>query len=216
MSAKDFFAERSHGQVDSTEYRDCIIQIHWSDDPDLGPPWEVHEGHGVVTEGSDAERLAGQLPVDRYRRLSPFDRNSRDFYYDMEASLAVAHRDRWGLTPDQFTVLQRRLGRRLPTTDEIRAEAVELDFQYLRAWCHDECRWLVADVVIDVRAGDTVRLLTVYGSLGGIASTAAAEELTELLEEPKGWIDENQVTITAIARSIAETERLRTHLTPVP
>lgn len=206
--------ERCHGQVDSFEHSNCTIQVHWSDDPDMGPPWAVHDGHGVVIEGSDAERLAGQLPVDRFRRLSPFDRNSYDRYYDIEASLVVARRDRWGLCPDALDELQSQRGRSL-ADDEIIEAAVQADFEHLHAWCHDQWRWLAADVIVDVRTREGSCFLRDISCLGGIESTGAGGEIEELVAPARDWIDANQERINRIGRSHELICFARRHLTEI-
>lgn len=197
-------AERYNGQVDSFEHSNCTIQVHWSDDPDMGPPWEVHEGHGVVLDGYDEH--ANVL------RLTPYKPGTCNWYYDFDASRQIAIRDRWGLTPDELDKLQRP--RKRPLTDvEITEAAVQADFEHLRAWCHDEWCWLAADVIVDVRTREGSCFLKAVSCLGGIESTGAADELEELLAPARAWIDENQERINQIARSHELICCTRRHLT---
>lgn len=202
-------AERYNGQVDNFEYSNCTIQVHWSDDPDMGPPWVAHEGHGVVVDGS---RFVPDSP--RFRRISPWGRNTNDWYYDLDATREIAIRDRWGLCPDALDELQSQRGRSL-TDDEIIEAAVQADFEHLHAWCHDRWHWLAADVIVDVRTREGNCFLKAISCLGGIESTGAADELDELVTPARAWIDENQERINQIARSHELICDARCHLTEI-
>lgn len=92
-------------------------------------PWENDCGRGVV---SDWERRA-KLPGERV--LAEDGRSKR--FYDVSATMAIARRDGWGIGDEEKAALKSKLGRP-PTAGEIRAAAVEKDFEFLRGWCNDE------------------------------------------------------------------------------
>lgn len=90
----------------------------------MGPPWEEHDGHGVVSDWESGER-------DESRWVLCSDRNSYR-YYDWRATLEIAKRDGWGpLTP---------------------MEAVRSDYEHLAAWCND--LWCWVGLVVELRNED--------------------------------------------------------------
>lgn len=107
------------------------FRVETEPDVDAGPPWEDCDGHGVVTEWTTREA------EDGYRLLS-WDHHSRR-YYDFNASLELAKKDRWGLAADKAKGL---------TPEQITVQAVENDYEYLRAWCNDEWRYVIVTVTL--------------------------------------------------------------------
>jgi len=108
------------------------IRIEIRDDSDMGPPWEEHDGHGIVSGWTSRDKRPGErvLCSDRLKR-----------YYDFAATLLVAKRDGWGLSVNDIEKLGVRLGR-TPTAREVLAESVERDFAYLKGWCDDSWHWV--------------------------------------------------------------------------
>lgn len=124
----------------TTERDDCICE-----------PWKECDGHGIVSEWKrHAFGMGSKPPKAPGERVLIWERGSYRTY-DMQATMAIAKRDGWGLSDEATAKLAARLGR-TPTTGDIRAAAVERDFQYLRAWCNDEWEWLVI-CVTDVATG---------------------------------------------------------------
>ena len=80
----------------------------------MDPPWEAHDGHGVVSNWEHGER-------DTSRWVLCSDRNSYR-YYDWRESLKIAKRDGWG--PGE-------------TMDAVRA-----DYEHLAGWCNDRWHWV--------------------------------------------------------------------------
>lgn len=89
---------------------------------DMGPPWEEHDMHGVVSNWTTRPKTPGE------RVLSSDGAHKR--YYDFQASVQIA-RTVWGITEGAKA-----------------AEAVEADFKRLRAWCHDEWYWTYIRVTL--------------------------------------------------------------------
>lgn len=117
-------------------------------DDDATPPWDREDGHGPV---SDWRRSRDKSPGER---VVSEDRGSYRFY-DMREAVCIAERDAWGLCDEARAKLSAKLGRE-PTKGEIRAQAVENDFQRLRAWCDDEWSYVVLRVtLLDVEGEDT-------------------------------------------------------------
>ncbi len=134
-------------------------------DCDMGEPWKEHDGHGIVSEWTTRDKRPGELVLVSDRRSKRF--------YDFAGTLRLARADGWGLADDTLAQLTARLGR-TPTRKEITAEAVMIDYEYLRAWCNGEWTWLY--VVVTAEDGRTE-------SLGGIDSYEYAEECARELAE---------------------------------
>jgi hypothetical protein len=131
------------------------LRIRFERDGDMGPPWEEHDGHGSVSEWTTRDKRAGE-------RVLHSDRDSKR-YYDFADAIRIAKRDGWGLGDAQKAALAARLGRQ-PTAKQIRAEAVERDFEYLRAWCADEWQWTCIIVELLDASGREIAC----DSLGGV------------------------------------------------
>lgn len=130
-------------------------------DDTIGAPWEEHDCHGPVSEWRHGrEKSAGE-------RVLCQDRGSYRFY-DVRGALARAKREGWGLAPNALAALAKSLGRS-PTIGEVRARAVESDFQHLRAWCEDRWYWVGVIVTLLDMDGNPTPL---GDSLWGIESNA--------------------------------------------
>ncbi len=101
-------------------------------DEDMGPPWKQHDGHGPVSEWTTRKKRPGE-------RMLNDDKASCRFY-DWQEAIVIAKRDNWGIPDEAKAELSAKL-KREPTKDEITAEAVRRDFEYLRGWCNDEWQW---------------------------------------------------------------------------
>lgn len=117
-------------------------------DEDMGPPWEEHDGHGIVSEWTTRDKMPGEriLCSDRYSRR----------YYDVQASTEKARKDGWDAPPYGGTAGQKA------------ARAVERDFEHLRQWCTDQWHWV--GVVLSV-SRNGVELSEHAASLWGMEST---------------------------------------------
>ena len=163
------------------------FSVEFPHDNSLREPWKEHDDHGVVSEPRHHPFGYGTKPPK-----SPSERIlywERGHYrtYDMRATMAIARRDGWGLSPDDVEKLAKKLGRP-PTKGDIRAEAVERDFQYLRAWCEDRWSWcgVVVKHVDDEGNEETE-------SLWGIESDATdylADVAHELADEINARLDD--------------------------
>lgn len=91
-------------------------------DEDMGPPWQEHDGHGVVSEWTRRAKRPGELVLCE-------DHGSRRFY-DVQESTTIAKRDGWDAPPYGGTPGQKA------------ARAVRRDFEHLRGWCNDEWQWV--------------------------------------------------------------------------
>lgn len=122
---------------------------------DMGPPWKEHDGHGVVSDWTTRERQT-------YERVLAESNGSKRYYHYRE-SIDKANRESWGLSPEDVKALSEKLGRE-PTNYEIHVEAVERDFQRLRAWCNDEWCWCgVVVTLLDVDGDETDRVESLWG-----------------------------------------------------
>jgi hypothetical protein len=207
------FADRCNGQQDFFEHANCTIQVDWEDDCDMGPPWKEHDGHGVVVEfhQRDSDYTVESEQDSPLRRLSPWGFGEDDWYYDFPASLDLARRDRWGLSDEATEALALKLGRS-PTDDEITEAAVQADYEHMRAWYHDEWRWMEVTVLVDARTSEGNCFLKCLTAISGIDSTYAGELLEELVTPVRAWIDENQADIAEVVRAFELQSMKRRHL----
>lgn len=119
------------------------INIHT--DEHHGAPWKEEDGHGKVSEWTTRDKYAGE------RVLNSDGRSKR--YYDFAGAIVKAKEEGWGLNDGERAKLEKRLGRK-PTIKEVRAQAVELDFEHLRGWCNDEWGWLGYTTDIETPDGE--------------------------------------------------------------
>lgn len=119
---------------DIPDYAPCTVElpdgrqarIDVIADESMGPPWEEHDGHGIVSEWTRRSKGPGELVLAS-------DRGSFR-YYDYAESVKIARRDGWGAE-----------GR---TAKEKAANATMQDFERLRAWCADQWQWIGVTVEI--------------------------------------------------------------------
>lgn len=138
------------------------------------PPWEQCDGYGVVSDWVYRNKRPGErvLAVDDHRS------DCRRFY-DVQATMRIARRDRWGLSQDELVALARRLKRK-PTADDILSQAVANDFDFLRRWCNGEWHYVTVTVT-DLDTGK-------YESTGGVEDIdddtvwSVAKELADVLD----------------------------------
>lgn len=171
---------------DTIEVNGRTFKVEIEADDHNDAPWENDCGTGYVTEwrrGRDKE------PGER---ILCQDRGSYRFY-DMERTMRKAKRDGWGLTDADKAKLAIRLNHE-PRKGEIIAEAVERDFNRLRAWCNDEWQY-VGVIVTDEETGRAA-------SLWGIESDSddyLAEVARELADEMFPLSEANEAAAIELA-----------------
>lgn len=129
------------------EYRGHAIRIDIHHDEHMGPPWEEHDGHGIVSDWEHRDKRPGEW-------ILYSDGRSKRFY-DVTETLKRAKADGWGLGEEENAKLTKRLGHK-PTNKEVIAESVRQDFEYLRRWCNDDWVWLGYTTEIETPEGNTV------------------------------------------------------------
>lgn len=117
------------------EYQDLLgvtrrYRLNIEDDDTRRYPWEECDGHGIVSDWTTRDKRPGE-------RVLNTDRSSKR-YYDVQASQKIALRDGWGGEGK--------------TKRERAAHAVARDFDYLRAWCNDE--WRYVGVIVTLLSDD--------------------------------------------------------------
>lgn len=117
---------------DTFEHKGRTYRVRFEYDDSGDTPWERACGHGPVTAWTTRDKLPGE-------RLLNSDRRSKR-YYDFADATRIAKHDGWGLGKEDEAKLAQTLGR-APTRKEIVREAVERDYEFLRAWCNDEWRY---------------------------------------------------------------------------
>lgn len=143
----------NHG--DTFTHNGLTFRVLFERDEVDAAPWDNEDGHGPVSEWMRRDKLPGE-------RVLHEDRGVRRFY-DFAGAMRIAKRDGWGLSGEDVAKLRAKLGRE-PTKGDIRAEAVEHDFDRLRRWCSDD--WYYIGVVVellDVEGEPTGENTSVWG-----------------------------------------------------
>lgn len=118
-------------------HRGVLLRVSCHFDPDMGPPWREHDGHGDV---SDWKSKDDKRPGER---LLSGDGGSYRFY-DWQGAIETAKRDGWGISDEAKTAVAKKKGKPVSslTRGEIIEAAVQFDFDYLASWCNNEWRWI--------------------------------------------------------------------------
>jgi hypothetical protein len=173
-------------KTENAEHLGFKIEIECHFDNTMGPPWEEHDGHGLVSGWERREAAPGERALGFAGR-----------FYDVAGTLKVAARDGWGLSDKEHASLAAKLGR-TPTSQEIIARAVDLDFAYLCSWCNGGWYWIGYIAYATGPAGVRHEV----GSCWGFDDEAYM--LKEALGDARSWI-ENQIktkTETEIAECV--------------
>lgn len=126
---------------DTFIHNGILFTLTTEHDPDMGRPWEEHDGHGVIRV---ANRETSKRPGERvlYRD------NWSTYLYDIPATLAKAKAEGWGDGDGR-------------TAKERIADAVERDYRRLKAWCDDEWHWM--GVIVTLTIGQHTYRQSVWG-----------------------------------------------------
>jgi hypothetical protein len=153
-------------------------EIRTEPDEDMGAPWKEHDGHGPVSDWRPAaSKRAGE-------RVLCEDRGQACFY-DFAEAVRIARRDGWGATElnGRCRVCKGRIDPaahdaewNMPTTRwelrhaftpysrrEIKAYAVERDFERMRAWCNGDWQWIGVIVTVLDAEGEEVDNRSLWG-----------------------------------------------------
>jgi len=164
---------------DTIELNGRTYRVDIEADPDMGAPWEEHDGHGIVSDWTTRDKRAGELVLHVEQR---YGANGARRFYDLTATIRRATSEGWGLGPDRIATLASKFGR-APTKREIVAEAVRLDYEYLRGWCNDEWYWAgvrVTDITDDENAPtDYTYAVWGFDSNDDEGHAVAAQDLAE-------------------------------------
>ena len=141
-------------------------------DESMGPPWEEHDGHGIVSDWTTRDKAPGELVLAT-------DGRSRRFY-DFSGSCARARAEGWDSAP--YNTGQESKAAQA-------AKAARADYEYLRAWCADEWSWcgvVVVPLCDCCGAADESRSESLWGidsSDGGAYLQEVARELAEQVQD---------------------------------
>lgn len=119
------------------EHEGVLLRVSCYFDPDMGPPWKEHDGHGDVSDWkSRDEKRPGE------RLLSGNGGSYR--FYDWKGAIEQAKREGWGLDDAAKAALASKKGKPVSalTRGEIIEAAVQADFDYLAGWANNEWHWL--------------------------------------------------------------------------
>lgn len=132
---------------ETIEHNGWTIRIEVPYDEHMGPPWEEHDGHGIVSEWTRRAKAPGEMVLAE-------DHGSYR-YYDFAESVKLARKDGWGPSDKDSG-----------KTPGERAHLAALeDYRRLKAWCNDQWTWV--GVVVTATAPDGAQS---QDSLWGIES----------------------------------------------
>jgi hypothetical protein len=144
-------------------HRGLEFRVTFPYDADHGAPWEEHDGHGVVSDWTTRDKAPGE-------RILIEDHGSRR-YYDIQASLAIAIKDGRDAKPYKTGTKRQQAAR-----------AVDADYAYLRAWCHDE--WHYCGVVVTrTDTGEAQSLWGIEDSETAYLTEVAYELAEDLIDD---------------------------------
>lgn len=154
-----------HGANTFFDYRGKRFLFTTKVDLDQGPPWQVNDGHGPVSEWTRRAKRPGE-------RVLVADIGGSKRFYGVQEATKTARRDGWDAEP---------FGTGTP--GQRAARAVEADFQRLKDWC--DSRWYYIGVTITLIDGqddepDKAVLWGVNCSLWGIESDSGNDYITEV------------------------------------
>lgn len=175
-------------------HRDLTFTVAKHYDTDHEAPWSACDGYGVVLERT---RHSADAP-DEARELNS------DYLYDWHASLDRAREEQWGLGEERLAALTAKLTRP-PTQEEITAEAVRLDYEYLRAWCRDE--WHYCGIVVKLQGSPIERSLWGIESNDEAYHNEVARKLAdEIISDAPSEINSEIERLQRLAASIPQEE----------
>jgi hypothetical protein len=132
-------------------------------------PWEMSDGHGPVRTAPRAEKRPGE------RVLGPT--GSRDWWYlyDFRAAVVTALKDGWRPVKQRAGIQTRRT---------LASDAVNEDYEYLRAWVQDEWHY-VGVVVTHEESGANYSTWGVESNDTAYLETVAHEQAAECMAFPE-------------------------------
>lgn len=130
-----------------------IYRVEFIFDPDLGAPWEEHDGHGIVSDWENRDKKPGEVVIASDRGWKRF--------YDVAETTRTAKRDGWGVSDTDTSKM---------TPAQITQLAVQRDMERMRGWCNGDWHWCGVSVFPLTEAGDELRSET--ASLWGVDSDA--------------------------------------------
>jgi hypothetical protein len=102
------------------------FKISIDTDHDMAPPWKEHDCHGDVREVRAVHNRPSKRPGERIL----YEHRDNYWLYDWQGAIRKAKKEGWGLWKKEAL-----------TKGQIRALAVQQDFDRLRGWLNDEWTW---------------------------------------------------------------------------
>lgn len=131
------------------------VSMEFDSESESEAPWDSECGHGVVSDWTARDKRPGERVLCRER--------GRCRFYDVQATIAIAREDGWGIDPERKAKWEAFQGRPL-TAGQIAAAAVEHDFQWLRGWANNEWHYMgVIVTVLDIEGKPTHLSESVWG-----------------------------------------------------
>lgn len=168
--------------MDSIELKGLTFRVEVKpDDGTIGAPWDEHDGHGPVRDVQYCNGDPSTIRKPPGERVLYADRGTV-WLYDWQEACRIAKRDGWGLAPDDIGRLKVRLGRE-PQPGDIRAEAVQRDFDYCRRYASGDWYWCgIVVTLLDVDGEPTRECESLWG-MESDALTYLDDTASELASE---------------------------------
>lgn len=132
--------------TENIEHMGYTFRVEHVADHDHGAPWEMEDGHGVVSNWTTRDKYPGELVLNS-------DRSSKRFY-DLAETCRIALRDGWGARGAKDGM----------TSRQIAACAAREDYERLLAWCNDEWHYVgVVVTLLDIEGNETDAQQSVWG-----------------------------------------------------
>lgn len=167
-------------------------------------PWDRDCSTGIVSDWTTRDKRSGERVLVEDRRYKRF--------YDWQGTIAKAHEQGWGLGAKALAELAVKMGHE-PTTGEIMEQAVQQNFDNLKAYCNEDWWYVgIAVTLLDCPQDAMQPETDCSHALWGIESNEDAY-LEELAQELIGQhiselADADKVKADAAAEALAKHEEL--------
>lgn len=185
------------GESFDFEHRGRMFRASIEFDDSHGAPWEECDGFAPIERkphGYGARYGAAKRPGEVV--IHDGGRNGYAYVVDLTESLAIARRDKWGISAESRAAFTIKHGRP-PTPREVARLAVDENIAFSRGWCADD--WCFVGVIVQMigRDGEPVgESESLWGveSCGAYARDDVAPELAEQIIGPMrdAWLDSLQ------------------------
>lgn len=172
---------------DEVAYDGLHFTVKFPFDHDATEPWKSGDGYGIVSEWERRDKKPGEVVINSDR--------GRYRYYDWQASIAKAKRERWDAPPYGTG-----------TKGERAARAVKADFEFLKAWCDNEWHFVGVEITCMDEDGNELGEDSCYGY--ETWKDYHEEAAWDMIEALAAQVKEQQAKGVAAAKALAQAQAL--------